>query len=144
MTRLIITLPPETVADGVVRWVRRCGSDTNNVRDAAHEASHALEYRVRRWGREAIHSKVIRSRPGDRARTEVEARAVERLVCAAVNVTHDWSHFNLLCAIEATRSGISFPSLDVLETLIQSAMRSTVVVERTALILAMGTEFAPC
>ena len=44
--------PPEWLgAAKTVEWVRSKGSDADNLRDAAHEASHALQVKPRRWDR---------------------------------------------------------------------------------------------
>jgi len=142
-SRLLVCGDAQAVAAGIVAWARQCGSDTDDVRDAAHEASHALECGVADWDREEIHGALIGVRNGERARTEIEARAVERLVCAALGVAHNWPNFVFLCAMEAMKSGVRFPSLDMLEAAIRSAMGAPEVVERAALILAMGREYAP-
>jgi hypothetical protein len=63
--------------------VRRRGSDACNVRDAAHEAHHALSSGTTNWEREAIHRTLMRRFPDwpSRINEEILARAVEQLVC---------------------------------------------------------------
>jgi hypothetical protein len=58
-------------------------------------------------------------------------------------VHHNWETFTFLCAMEAMKSGVCFPSLDMLDASIRGAMEAPHVVERAALILAMGREHAP-
>lgn len=48
------------VAAAIVRWVQERGSDTDNVRDASHEASHALEFVLDSWDRKTIDNAILR------------------------------------------------------------------------------------
>lgn len=79
-----------TVAD-VLRAVRDRGSDVEDLRDAAHEACHALEFFVPdgEWDRESIdaycQAAIQKHKARARAfalRSEIFARAVEQVVCA--------------------------------------------------------------
>lgn len=132
----------DSIAEGVVAWARAQGSDTREVRDAAHEASHAVELRVNDWHRESIHAAVMELPPVERARTEVEARAVEQLVCEALGVHHEWDGFLALCAIEATRSGVVFPNLETLKRMVATVKRAPQVVRRAEWILREGLTHA--
>lgn len=122
-------------ADEIVAWVRSKGSDTDNLRDAAHEASHALEVRPRRWDRESIHRKLVRKGKTFLVRTELEARAVERVVCGALGVKHDWEGFEFLAFVEASKSGVWLPK--DLGAHIRALMMSPGVVARAGLIMNM-------
>lgn len=75
-------------ADEVVAAVRALGSDTTNLRDAAHEAHHAIETGVPngKWDRETISKRVKRMGPGRAAASEIAARAVEQVVCERLGV----------------------------------------------------------
>lgn len=88
--------PPEpsplSPADRLILAIRARGSDASDLRDAAHEACHALEFDVPEgsWDRESI-DKVVQRRNRKRDRSsawasEILARAVEQLVCADLGV----------------------------------------------------------
>jgi hypothetical protein len=76
-------------AEEVLLAIRARGCETTNLRDAAHEAHHAIEASVPegKWGREAISKAVKRMGPGRAARSEIVARAVEQIVCERLGVT---------------------------------------------------------
>lgn len=78
-------------AQDIIRAVRDRGSDVEDLRDAAHEACHALEFSVPdgEWDRESIDSYcqagILKNRRNARSfalRSEIFARAVEQVVCA--------------------------------------------------------------
>jgi hypothetical protein len=125
----------------IVEWVRSKGSDANDLRDAAHEASHALEVKPRRWDRESIHAKIMRRPLAFKVFTELEARAVERLVCAAHGVEHDWASFEFIAFMEASKSGVWLPK--DLDVHIRRLMEKDSVKARSALILACGKKESP-
>lgn len=131
--------PPEALK--IVEWVRSKGSDADNLRDAAHEASHALEVKPRRWDRESIHAKVMRKGQIFAIRSELEARAVERIVCATHGVEHDWDGYEFTAFMEAGKSGIWLPK--DLGTHIKRLMGSDAVKARAALILACDKKETP-
>ena len=95
-----------STAEELILAVQSRGSDAIDLRDAAHEASHALEAGARRWDREAIHRALLRKfrRPGDLVASEVEARAVEQLVCAHFGVdcgkVERWADWSILEALK--------------------------------------------
>jgi hypothetical protein len=100
-------------AAAVVAAVRRRGSDARNLRDAAHEACHALDVGLRGvWKRERIHTALCRkaTEPSgylDRSElvaAELRARAVEALVCRAFNVDYDIRHWATVCLVETVHS----------------------------------------
>ena len=113
---------PERAA-AIVAWARSMGSDTNNVRDAAHEASHALEYGVERWDRRSIDNAVLNDGRSFQVRSEVMARAVEQLVCEALGVEHDWPKFMLLACMESIKVGISLPGPEWLAKAVATAKK---------------------
>ncbi len=64
-----------------VTAVRARGNDARDIRDAAHEACHALDFKVKgKWTRVAIDRAKPR-RLGEQLMHEILARAVEQLVC---------------------------------------------------------------
>lgn len=74
-----------TSAD-LIRVIQARGSDATDLRDAAHEAAHALKWNVKkRWTRDNIHAKKPRGINHGVA-DELEARAVEQIVCKRLNV----------------------------------------------------------
>lgn len=129
---------PMRTPQEIIAWVRSNGSDTDDLRDAAHEASHALEVRPRRWDRESIHAKIMWKSLTFKVMTELEARAVERLVCAAHGVEHDWEFFVSLALIEALKSGVQLP--DSLGELIARLMMAPQVIARANTILRCGED----
>lgn len=74
-----------TPAESLLKAIRARGSDAQDLRDAAHEACHALQWNVRgKWTRRNID----RANPNKGRRSysfgladEIIARAVEQLVC---------------------------------------------------------------
>lgn len=84
----------------VIRYVQARGNDTRELRDAAHEAHHALYTGLRKpWTRDNIHAAVLRiarkqvSRvmplPDLLVRQELNARAVEWIVCERAGLEYD-------------------------------------------------------
>jgi hypothetical protein len=96
----------------LVAIVRSYGSDASDIRDAAHEACHALKWGVRgKWDRESIHRRKPRV-PGFGVADEMEARAVERVVCERLGYDpgpiEQWA---MTCWMETLKSeGISLPT----------------------------------
>lgn len=77
-----------TTPEAVIAAIRAMGSDADDLRDAAHEAHHAIEAGIPagRWDRDTISRYVKRMGPGRAAASEVRARAVEQVVCARLGV----------------------------------------------------------
>lgn len=66
----------------VIALCAKHGNKARDVRDAAHEAFHALYVNARDWDREKVHAKL--KKRFDKAGLwihEMQARAVEQLVC---------------------------------------------------------------
>jgi hypothetical protein len=93
--------PPSNHAriSAIVQYVQGRGSDASDLRDAAHEAYHAIYAHAKRWDRESIHKalcKRIRKNWGrgeyyrsELIRQELRARAVEWIVCETLGVEYD-------------------------------------------------------
>ena len=110
----------------LVDAVRAKGSDAGDVRDAAHEACHALRWGVsKKWTRDNIHARKPKNR-SEGVRDEILARAVEQLVSA--DLGYDCGtveHWATVCWMETIRNeGISLPVGDWLEKAIRSCMAS--------------------
>jgi hypothetical protein len=109
-------------ADALVEAIRRRGSNPRNLRDAAHEACHALEVGLRQpWQRERIHSALCEKVTGpgghlDNASfvaAELRARAVETLVCQAFEVDYDIEGWAAISYVEALLAyGVRLPSVE--------------------------------
>jgi hypothetical protein len=76
--------------------IRSHGCDATDLRDAAHEAHHALDARVRgKWSRERIHRALVAkaSKSGLGRSTlvsyEIDARAVEWIICERYGIAYD-------------------------------------------------------
>lgn len=102
-------------AEQVIEAVRACGSDPRDLRDAAHEASHALDVGLEhgQWDRESIHSAVMQRGRAFAVLSEIKARAVEQMVCADLGIDPgDVKRWALIACMEAVKNGIALPGLD--------------------------------
>lgn len=93
-----MTTPAEIIAA-----VQSHGSDAQDLRDAAHEACHAIDAKLRGlWERERIHRALSRKygNRGSLVFAEVRARAVEQIVCTDLGVdcgtVERWAHVTFL------------------------------------------------
>lgn len=147
-------LSPE--AQRLVDAVRRYGNDPRDLRDAAHEACHALELDVPRgdWDRETIHEAIMLThnrrsssvtRSFQLARIigfEVTARAVERIVCDGFNVdigdASGWMHIAYMEAMQG--AGIRLPSVDWLLEQVEKAAKTDRVKKLVDRIVGLGDE----
>lgn len=76
------------------------------MRDAAHEASHALDFGIEDWSREEIHACIDERLRTVQLQTEVTARATEMLVCHALKLAYDvekWAFVSFMEAIKRSR-----------------------------------------
>jgi hypothetical protein len=117
----------------VIAVIRSKGSDTDNVRDAAHEASHAIQHRLRRWDRRLVDLHMGRMRPRPRLRSEAIARAVEQLVCRELGVPYEPKEWHRTAVLEA---GITYPDLRDLDIDTFSEMVDDELYEATAQAIA--------
>jgi hypothetical protein len=113
---------PETL----IAVIRAHGNDATNLRDAAHEAHHAIEAGVPagKWDRETIHRYVMRMRQGDAARSEIRSRAVEQIVCRRFGVDCGTvEHWSFIACMEAMKYRIPFfQSVDTVVDLVTRTM----------------------
>ena len=143
-------------AAAIVRAVQRYGSDADHLRDAAHEACHALEVDVPRghWGRETIHEAIMSSykkRSSAVTRSfqlakiisfEITARAVERIVCEKFSIDiGDPEYWAGIACIEAVKVvGVQIPSVDWFLAQVKKAESTDRVKKLIERIVALGSE----
>ena len=101
-------------ADDLLNMLREKGIQSDSLRDAVHEASHAVECGCPddKWSdREAIHAAVCRRHPNPayQAREEVEARATEWEACERYGIDYDVDAWAFMAAMEAVKCGVSMP-----------------------------------
>lgn len=102
----------------IVEAVRLRGSNAEDVRDAIHEACHAVDVGLRPpWTRERIHTRILARagavwragrivRHGDALtllRLERNARLLEHAACARFGVEYDTLQWITVAALEAAR-----------------------------------------
>ena len=126
----------------VIAHVRSMGSDATDLRDAAHEACHALDCDAERWDRDSVHDAVWRKYElaGDRLRAEAFARAVERLVCECAGVPYDRDQWMLMAAMETIKNGIRGVPYSFWPKVTERMMQSNEAQEMAARILALSVE----
>lgn len=116
--------------------VRDRGSDARDLRDAAHEACHALDVRLAPpWTRNRIHdaiTDVCDNEPETASEQligfELKARAVEHVICVRQGVEHSltaWS--NTMWMETASSLGIFIPRPEALPGMIESLTRTSAV-----------------
>lgn len=92
----------------LVKRVQHLGSDARDVRDAAHEACHALNACVAdgQWDRETIHQHVLEECPSasEQVGAEIFARAVEWRVCDFFSVEYDLQHWAGIAFMETLKN----------------------------------------
>lgn len=115
----------ENLHDDLIAAVRARGNDATTLRDAAHEAHHALSAEVKGpWTRTNIDRHVQRKRRGWAVGDEALARAVEQIVCADLGVdcgsVEKWAMNSCMESIKIDRIDIPY---ELLLSAIQSAMK---------------------
>lgn len=113
----------------IIAAVRAFGSDAVDLRDAAHEAHHALDARVPRgrWDRQTIDRAVHRMGAKRAATSELMARAVEQFVCADLGVPCDSvDDYATIAVLEAAGAGLDLGSAKDFATLVRHAMGTRV------------------
>lgn len=105
----------------IVEYVRAMGNDARDVRDAAHEAHHALDAPMKNkpWTRDNIHY-ALEVKANAKARAwgrspsgmaasmmisyELDARAVEKIVCNHIGIEYDDDHWTHVAWMETLHS----------------------------------------
>jgi hypothetical protein len=141
-----------TLADHLLAAVRARGSDAGDVRDAAHEACHAIEGGLRlrgRWDRETIHRGLKkRARASGVLATseivlcEIVARGVEQIVCADLGVAcgtiEEWASITWFETVQSER--IKLPSGEWVAESIRKRMTTARVRRLAKEVLAIADE----
>lgn len=135
------------IAGKVLAEVRRRGSDAVDLRDAAHEASHALEFNLRgKWTRDRIHQAVIKRtsrssviRAVSIIGTEIRARAIEQIVCQRLGVSIE--RIEVFASVALLEMGCTFgscpPETEFISA-IRSRMNATNVIAMAERVIALG------
>jgi len=92
----------------IIAYAQAMGSDATDIRDAAHEACHAIEAHAEKWDRDGVHYAVVKKwkRPADQLGAEVRARAVERMVCEHFGAEYDTEEWLGVAALETMKFGL--------------------------------------
>lgn len=136
----------ETAAK-IIAYVRSRGSDAKTLRDAAHEAHHALTTRAKKWDRASIDAAVKRSWRDYSMRVvdEINARAVEQIVCADLGVVIDgpkkWAFVTCMESMQIDRVNIG--DLSVVEAAIVRRMAHPRVRRDADAVLALAAKSLP-
>lgn len=144
-----MTTDADPRAARIIAAVQARGSDAADLRDAAHEAHHAIEFKARRWDRTSIHRAVeagskrrahVLASPSIIAMTdEVTARAVEQMVCSELGVdcgsVTSWATITLL---EAQKQGIPVPGVEWIVERVHVAMGRESTRRAVARIIALS------
>ena len=92
----------------LITIVQQFGSDAQDVRDAAHEACHAIDCYVPEgdWDRETIHQHVLDKylSAGEWVAAEVFARAVEWRVCEKLSIPYDLDNWAMISFMETFKN----------------------------------------
>lgn len=100
----------------IVEAVTKRGCSPRDVRDAAHEACHALDAKLEdKWTRDNVHEALKEFCNHDRGTMlyhEIRARAVEMLVCQQLGVEYDLQSWANTCFMESMKNGILPPSYE--------------------------------
>lgn len=100
-------------AERITANIRAKGCDAVNVRDAAHEACHAMAWGLKgKWTRENITRKnPYRRRPALGVGDEITARAVEALVMQSLGLEYDQDRWVTMMMMETIKfDRIALPS----------------------------------
>ncbi len=136
----MVTCTPESLVAAICAR----GVSTSDLRFAAHEACHALQWGVRKkWTIDNIHARKPRPNRilGDvGVLDEITARAVEQLVCAKLGVDcGSVEHWATVCWMETlVNERILLPKGDWLEQQIRKRMESDRAARLTDQVLALA------
>lgn len=131
----------------ILAAIQSRGSDARDIRDAVHEATHAIQCRLHGpWERERIHTalerraKHLAGKSGlvtEMVRYELQARAIEMLACERFGVAYDVKNWALWCAMETAKTyRVDLGSLDVIADAIVISSKQRRTIELLDLVLA--------
>lgn len=131
-----------TTPELIIAAVQARGNDATTLRDAAHEAHHALSAGLDGpWDRESIHAAVMAMGRGEAAADEIMARAVEQIVCRDFGIdcgsVKDWAMY---ACIESIKSGIAYPSLNWFVERVNDYMKTRAAREAADRVIALGAK----
>jgi hypothetical protein len=132
----------KATADKVVEAVRRLGNNARDLRDAAHEACHAIDGRVPhgKWKRDTIHQYLNKRKVlgvSGLVYYEVRARAVEKLVCEHFDVAYEVEEWVNVACLEAAGYGFMLKPSWLTEQVCSASTRDKVK-DMVAQILKLG------
>jgi hypothetical protein len=129
-------------SDALVLALRARGVDDSDLRHCVHEASHALDAKMRGpWSNTAVSAAIKRLGSGRAAASEILARAVEQIVCKRLGVeTMALDYWVGISVVEAIK--FRDPFLDYVDALgaAQRMMNSPAAKKRATDILAVATD----
>jgi len=114
-------------ADNFIAAVRSMGCVPRDLRDAAHEAHHAIVGKAKRWTRDGIHGALCKKLgPAERIADEIMARAVEQLVTKEIagEACGNIEHWAMWMCMEAIKDGINGVDPSFAAKAIHSAIES--------------------
>lgn len=130
--------------EALVIALRKRGIDDTDLRHCVHEASHALDAKMRGpWTNTAVSAAMNRIGPGRAACSEILARAVEQIVCKRLGVeTKALDHWIGISCKEAIK--FRDPFLDYTQALdaAKRAMGTKEADKRAAAILSLAAKGA--
>lgn len=120
--------------------LRARGVDATDLRHCVHEASHALDGKMRGpWSNEGVSAAMKRLGPGRAARSEILARAVEQIVCKHLGVeTKGLDHWVGVSVMEAIKFRDPFLEYESALDAATRAMTTTEAEERATEIMALA------
>jgi hypothetical protein len=130
-------------AAAIIAYVNERDSGARDLRDAAHEAHHALAVELEgSWERERLHHAMVRRGRSYLLQSEIEARAVEQLVCVALDVApgKDIAGWALVSCFEAIKTGLDIGPPEPIERAIERAMKRDSIRAAADRVLALGDE----
>lgn len=130
----------KTSAESLVLTLRARGVDDTDLRHCVHEASHALDAKLRHpWSNKRIDAAMKRIGPGRAARSEILARAVEQIVCKRLGVeTETLDHWVSMSVMEAIKFRDPFLSYEQALGVAKRAMDTVEAKNRATEIIALN------
>lgn len=144
----LAAIPDLPTPAAVIAAVRARGNDALDLRDATHEACHALDAGLETgWTREAIHQALRRkhSAVAELFQAEVLARAVEQIACADLGVDPGTSVEGgaIIATFEAIKSGLPYTDPDTFVRIVKVTMGSARARAMVESVLSLAAASAP-
>lgn len=128
-------------AEKIIKAIRARGSDATDLRDAAHEAHHALDAKAKKWDRESIHRALMRRHRCALLRSEVMARAVEQIVCTRLGVDPkgDVEKWALVACLESIKYGLPHTDPSTFAAMVCREMSGAEAIAASDAVIALGS-----